>query len=80
MNIRRYARPLCVVGGAISIYHLFVERFPSLEGGACDPNNPCSLIRVNRFGYLTIPTMALTGFTAIFLLVSMHRSQSKPES
>jgi disulfide bond formation protein DsbB len=75
--VARYAVPLSAVGGAISIYHMFVERFPNLESGACDPNNPCSTIWVEHFGYLTIPTMALSGFALIAALTLAARSWSR---
>jgi disulfide bond formation protein DsbB len=60
---------VAVVGGCISIWHILIERYPTLETNACDPDNPCSLIWVERFGYLTIPTMALSGFALIVALV-----------
>ena len=69
-GIRPYAILLAAVGGAISTYHVLLERFPSLETGACDPNNPCSLIWVERFGYLTIPAMALSAFALIITLLA----------
>src|SRR3546814_17986746 len=53
---------IAAVGGAISTWHVLIERYPSLDTGACDPTNPCTLIWVKRFGYLTIPTMAPSGF------------------
>ena len=49
----------------ISIYHVLLEHFPSLETGACDPNNPCSIVWVRHFGVVTIPYMAASGFAAI---------------
>ncbi|MGE3834599.1 MAG: disulfide bond formation protein B [Acidimicrobiia bacterium] len=61
------------LGGLVSTYHLVLERFPSLESGACDPTNPCSLIWVRRFGYLTIPGMALSGFLLIVGLLLVAR-------
>jgi disulfide bond formation protein DsbB len=67
--VRRYALPLAVIGGLISTYHVILERFPSLETGACDPNNPCSLRWVEELGYLTIPTMALSAFALIVTLL-----------
>ena len=69
--VRWYALPLALVGGAVSIYHMVIERFPSLESGACEVTNPCSIIWVERFGYLTIPTMALSGFVLIALLLAV---------
>jgi disulfide bond formation protein DsbB len=66
--IRPYVVAVAAVGAAISTYHVLLERFPSLETGACDANNPCSLVWVERFGYLTIPGMALSGFLLIIVL------------
>ena len=68
-GVRFYALPLAVIGGLISAYHVLVERYPSLEGGVCEAANPCTLIWVRRFGYLTIPTMALSAFAFILVLL-----------
>lgn len=35
----------------------------------CEVANPCTLIWVRRFGYLTIPTMALSAFALIVVLL-----------
>lgn len=64
---------VAAVGGSISVWHILIERFPTLETGACDPSNPCSLVWVERFGYLTIPTMALSAFALIAALVLIAR-------
>lgn len=65
---------IATVGGSISIWHILIENFPSLETStSCDPTNPCSLIWVRRFGYLTIPTMALAGFALIAALMVTAR-------
>jgi disulfide bond formation protein DsbB len=69
-RVRFYAMPLAGIGGVISIYHMLIERFPSLESGSCDPTNPCSIIWVEPLGYLTIPTMALSGFALILTLLA----------
>lgn len=69
-GVRWYAMPLAAVGGLIAVYHMLVERFPTLEAGSCDPTNPCSIIWVEPLGYLTIPTMALSGFALILLLLA----------
>jgi disulfide bond formation protein DsbB len=71
-SIRWYGIPLATIGGIVSIYHVVVERYPSLES-ACDVTNPCSIIWVERFGYLTIPAMALSGFAAIVALLATAR-------
>ena len=69
VGVRRYALPLALVGGALSTYHVVLERYPSLESGTCDATNPCSFIWVERLGYLTIPTMALSAFALIAVLL-----------
>lgn len=72
-QVRWYGLPLAVVGGAISIYHIVIERNPSLESGACEATNPCSIIWVEELGYLTIPTMALAGFVLVSLLLALPK-------
>lgn len=64
---------IALIGGSISVWHILIERYPSLESGSCDPTNPCSLIWVKRFGYLTIPTMALSAFVLIATLMLVAR-------
>ncbi len=81
--IRRDASPrfsmqvLAGIGAIISVYHILIERFPQLESSSCDPNNPCSLKWVDKFGYVTIPVMAFTGFISISLLLGAHRQHEK---
>ena len=78
-GVRFYAIPIAVIGGLISTYHVLVERFPSLEGGVCEAANPCTLIWVRRFGYLTIPTMALSAFALIIVLLLAARALERAE-
>jgi disulfide bond formation protein DsbB len=73
LSVRWYALPLAVGGGLVSVYHVLIERYPSLESGSCDPTNPCSIIWVERLGYLTIPTMALSGFALIAVLLLLPK-------
>ena len=76
-GIRPYAATLAALGAAVSTYHVLLERFPSLESGACDVANPCTIIWVRRFGYLTIPTMALSGFALIVTLMLTRAGQTR---
>jgi len=64
---RAWPYPLALALGAlpISIYHVILERFPSLETGACEVTNPCSIVWVRHFGFVTIPYMAASAFAAI---------------
>jgi disulfide bond formation protein DsbB len=76
-SIRPYATMLCVVGALISAYHVLIERFPNLESSTCDPNNPCSLKWVEKFGFVTIPLMALAAFAAIICLLNIRSKPTK---
>jgi disulfide bond formation protein DsbB len=65
----RYLIPLPVVGAGTSIYHMLIERGVIQEhqgclvtGGGCSTN----WIIMHSFGYLTIPTLALTAFLLLF--------------
>ena len=79
-GVRFYALPLAIIGGLISSYHILLERYPSLESGVCEAANPCTLIWVRRFGYLTIPTMALSAFALITVLVLTAAASQTPLS
>jgi disulfide bond formation protein DsbB len=68
-GVRRYAAPVAVIGAALSIWHIGVERLPGLPTGSCSLSAPCDLIWVERFGFVTIPVMALAGFLAILTLL-----------
>ena len=71
-GIRAYVLPLAVIGACISTFHVLVERFPWIEGsgGVCDPANPCTIKWIEELGFITIPTMALSAFVLIALLMT----------
>ena len=77
--LRPVALVVAAFGASISIYHILVERGIVTESASCDPTNPCSLIWVNRLGYLTIPTMALSGFLLIVTLLLVSRAADRLE-
>jgi disulfide bond formation protein DsbB len=70
-GIRPYAAVLAGTGALIAAYHVLVERFPSLESDVCEPTNPCTVVWVERIGYITIPTMALSGFALVLTLLAV---------
>ena len=69
--IRRYAVPLAVIGALISAYHVALQRLPGLPSGSCSLDVPCSAIYVERFGFVTIPVMALVGFISIIVILTL---------
>jgi disulfide bond formation protein DsbB len=66
-----YLLPLPVVGAAISTYHLLVENRVVEQASSCQISAPggCATKWIDEFGYMTIPTLALTAFVLIFALL-----------
>jgi len=64
----RYLLPLPIVGAGVSVYHLLVENNVVEQAKACLISAPggCATKWINEFGYVTIPTLALTGFALCF--------------
>lgn len=69
VGVRRYVVPIAAIGAVIAAYHVALERLPGLPSGACSLEVPCTLIYVERFGFVTIPVMALIGFLAILTIM-----------
>jgi disulfide bond formation protein DsbB len=72
----RYLLPLPIVGAGTSIYHMLIERGVIGESKLCEVSAPggcrTNWIANHGFGYLTIPTLALTAFLLIigFLILA----------
>jgi disulfide bond formation protein DsbB len=67
----RYLLPLPVVGAGVSVYHLLIENKVVGESATCSISAPggCGVKWINEFGYMTIPTLALTAFALLFGLL-----------
>jgi disulfide bond formation protein DsbB len=79
----RYLIPLPVVGAGTSIYHMLIERGVIVEPKACLlSGDGCSTnwIFNHSFGYLTIPTLALTAFLLLigFLVLASTGESEVP--
>jgi disulfide bond formation protein DsbB len=63
----RYLLPLPVVGAGVSIYHILIENKVIAEPHQCLASSSagCATKWINEFGYMTIPTLALTGFVLL---------------
>jgi disulfide bond formation protein DsbB len=66
-RIARYLLPLPVVGACISVYHLLVENGVVEQAKACLASAPggCATKWIDEFGWITIPTLALTAFVLL---------------
>jgi disulfide bond formation protein DsbB len=77
-GIRRYAAPLAAIGAVIAAYHVVLQRVPGLPSAGCSLTAPCSAIDLERFGFVTIPVMALIGFIAILTVLFAFAPDSTP--
>jgi disulfide bond formation protein DsbB len=78
-RVARYLIPLPVVGAGVSVYHLLVENHVVATPQACKIGAGCATKWINEFGYMTIPTLALTGFVLLigFLCVAATGPQDE---
>jgi disulfide bond formation protein DsbB len=69
----RYLLPLPIAGAGVSVYHLLVENGVVGESLTCSSSAPggCAVKWINEFGYVTIPTLALTAFALVFAFLLM---------
>jgi disulfide bond formation protein DsbB len=76
-DVEKYVIPITFVGGAISLYHNYLQR-------AANPFAPCSAVGFSvsctdkfftYYGYITIPFMALTSFVTIFILMLLKKGK-----
>ncbi len=67
-----YGLALALIGAVVSAYHVLLEWFPSLDGGTCDPANPCTLLWFRVFGLISLPTLALSAFLLIATLLAIR--------
>jgi disulfide bond formation protein DsbB len=71
--VRRYVVPIALIGAVISTYHYLIEWYPNLEGdGTCSVAVPCTFVWFRRFGFVSLPYMALSGFLFIATFVSLR--------
>lgn len=82
----RYLIPLPLVGAGTSIYHMLIERHVIEEPHACTVTGPgcaANWLTKEGFGYLTIPTLALTGFLLLIgflVLASAGEDETEEEA
>jgi len=73
VHVRRYVLPLVGLGMLVSTYHYLVERFPDVfeSSEVCKLGIPCSQVWFERFGFVSLPLMALVGFGATVSLLAI---------
>lgn len=77
-RIKRYALPLSIVGMGFSTFHYLMQKVPGFaEIKPCSQGVPCTSQYINWLGFITIPFLALCGFTLITILMLLIRSDNK---
>ena len=72
-RVARYLLPLPLAGAGVSVYHLLVENGVVGQTTTCLISAPggCAVKWINEFGYVTIPTLALTAFVLVFAFLAL---------
>lgn len=67
-DVKPYALITAAIGTPIAFYHVVLHQLDSITS-SCSAAVPCGTIHTQHFGYMTTPFLALTGFTAVLLLL-----------
>ncbi|WP_377891949.1 disulfide oxidoreductase [Alkalihalobacillus sp. R86527] len=75
-----YVLPISLIGFGISLYHYLIQKtsFFAESSPACG-RVPCTGEYINAFGFITIPFLALIGFTIISVCMVILAMQKKEE-
>jgi disulfide bond formation protein DsbB len=75
-RVARYLLPLPIVGAGVSVYHLLVENGVVEQAKACLASAPggCATKWIDEFGWITIPTLALTAFVLLIGFLALAAS------
>ncbi len=77
----QYAFVLPIIGVLIATYHIYIEATPSAEPAACRVGGTsCATKWIEKFGYITIPVLAITAFAAILTLLAFAWSRRPREA
>lgn len=69
-DVKDYVVPMTLIGIPIATYHFLTQRVEQFHSAGCSITQvSCSTEYTFHFGYITIPTMALTAFLVILVLM-----------
>jgi disulfide bond formation protein DsbB len=75
-SILKYALPMSVIGGCVSIYHYAEQKVPGFAKVLpCRVGIPCNIDYLDWFGWITIPLLALVAF--IFISLFLYFAKEK---
>ena len=72
-----YSLPLSLLGTLVALYHVLVQKVPGFGAAAvCKGGVPCQVQYINWLGFISIPVLSLTAFTAITVLLFVSRARA----
>lgn len=74
-DVSDYILALSFFGFAFALYQHLLQVLPSGALIPCDAANDCAVRSVFEFGFVTLPWMAVTMFTAIFIIALVARKK-----
>lgn len=73
-GVRKYCATLSAIGVVVSAYHTYLQLFGGVDLIPCSATGvSCEHVYFLEYGYVTIPTMALTAFALILLFLLFKR-------
>lgn len=79
-GIATYVLPLSILGGGISFYHYLVQKVDFIgENSVSCGVVPCTGQYINWLSFITIPFLALIGFTLITIILFMVKKLNVKE-
>lgn len=81
-RVARYLLPLPVVGAGVAVYHILIEQGVVSQSSACLLSAPggCATKWIDEFGWVTIPTLALTSFATVLVFLLAAAFAPAPET
>ena len=64
----------------MSVYHLLVENHVVATPKSCQVGVGCSVKWINEFGFMTIPTLTLTGFVLLIGFLALAAAGSSDDA
>lgn len=74
-NVILFALPFTLIGMLISLYQIFLQKFPFINNILpCNANISCAEDQLNLFHLITIPMLSFVGFITIFSLFIVNQN------
>jgi disulfide bond formation protein DsbB len=71
----RYLLPFPLVGAGVSVYHILIENHVVATPPQCQVGAGCTVKWIDYFGYMTIPTLALTAFVLLIGFLALAAAE-----